>query len=79
MTKQKNQWGGARVGAGRPATGRNPKPRKGITVFLNDADREKLETIVDVKKTTKTAIFRDAIIAEYDKIKTELEEAQNER
>lgn len=73
---RKTTWGGARVGAGRPATGR--KPRHGVTVYLSDDDKRKLDVVVATGKTI-TGIFRDAVVAAYDRIKTDLEEATNER
>ena len=74
---KKNQWGGARAGAGRPATGR--KPRHGVTVYLSDAEKRKLDVVIVATGKTITGIFRDAIVAAYDQIKTDLEEARNER
>lgn len=73
-TRRKTTWGGARAGAGRPATGR--KPRHGVTVYLSDAEKRKLDVVIVATGQTITGIFRDAVVAAYDRIKTDLEEAQ---
>ena len=68
---KKPQWGGARKNAGRPATGR--KPRKGITLYLNDDEKNKLNAVVIATGKTHTGIFRDAILTAYNEIKTGFE------
>ena len=70
---RKTTWGGARIGAGRPATGR--KPRHGVTVYLSDADKRKLDVVIVATGKTITGIFRDAVVAEYERITTDLEVA----
>lgn len=77
LTK-KPQWGGARKNAGRPATGR--KPRKGITLYLNDDEKNKLNAVTIATGKTQTGIFRDAILTAYNEIKTGFEKGlENER
>jgi hypothetical protein len=61
---KKPQWGGARKNAGRPATGR--KPRKGITLYLNDDEKNKLDAVIIATGKTQTGVFRDAIKKEFE-------------
>ena len=69
-TTKKTNWGGARKNAGRPATGR--KPRKGITLYLSDDEKNKLNAVIIATGKTQTGVFRDAILTAYNEIKTDI-------